>query len=91
MSNSVLAIGGAHPDDVEFGCSGTLLKHIAAGDNVMILHMTNTGYSNLITEELLRSSKQSIEEAHDSAKILGCDVKLLNFEEQKFHLMLIQS
>lgn len=35
----VLAIG-AHPDDVEIGCGGVLLKHINAGDEVHILTLT---------------------------------------------------
>ena len=36
---SVLAIG-AHPDDVELGCGGALLAHVAAGDTVTVLVMT---------------------------------------------------
>ena len=36
---SVLAIG-AHPDDVELGCGGALLAHVAAGDTVTLLVMT---------------------------------------------------
>ena len=36
----VLAIG-AHPDDVEIGCGGTLLKHSKAGDDICILTLTN--------------------------------------------------
>jgi LmbE family N-acetylglucosaminyl deacetylase len=35
----VLAIG-AHPDDVELGCGGTLLRHLARGDEITILVMT---------------------------------------------------
>jgi LmbE family N-acetylglucosaminyl deacetylase len=36
---SVLAIG-AHPDDIELGCGGTLLAHRARGDRVALLVMT---------------------------------------------------
>lgn len=36
---SVLAIG-AHPDDVELGCGGTLAKLAAAGERVGIVHLT---------------------------------------------------
>ena len=32
----VLAIG-AHPDDVELGCGGTLAKHVARGDTVTVI------------------------------------------------------
>ena len=36
MYNNILAIG-AHPDDVELGCVGTLLKFKAQGSNVDIV------------------------------------------------------
>jgi LmbE family N-acetylglucosaminyl deacetylase len=36
----VLAVG-AHPDDVELGCGGTLLAHAAAGDEVTLLVVTD--------------------------------------------------
>lgn len=36
---NVLAIG-AHPDDIELGCGGTLLRHVDAGDRVTMLVMT---------------------------------------------------
>lgn len=37
--NNVLAIG-AHPDDIELGCGGTLAKHNAQGDSVTLLVVT---------------------------------------------------
>ena len=38
MNNQIdiLAIG-AHPDDVELSCAGTILKHIAEGNKVGII------------------------------------------------------
>ena len=36
---TVLAIG-AHPDDVEIGCAGTLLEHLDQGDHVVVLVLT---------------------------------------------------
>ena len=39
MKLDILAIG-VHPDDVELGCSGTLLKHIEMGKKVGILDLT---------------------------------------------------
>jgi LmbE family N-acetylglucosaminyl deacetylase len=36
---SVLAVG-AHPDDIELGCAGTLAAHRAAGDSVTMLVLT---------------------------------------------------
>ena len=37
---NILAIG-AHPDDIEFGCGGTLLKYIRNGHDVYLLVMTD--------------------------------------------------
>ena len=38
----VLAIG-AHPDDIEFGCGGTLIKYARQGHDVSLLIMTDGG------------------------------------------------
>lgn len=35
MTRNILAFG-AHPDDIELGCGGTLLKHVKAGNNVYV-------------------------------------------------------
>ena len=36
---NILAIG-AHPDDIEFGCGGTLMKYAQAGNSVFMLLLT---------------------------------------------------
>ena len=79
---NILAIG-AHPDDVELGCGGTLIKHIKNGNNVTILHMTNTGVKNIITGQVLRTSEQSKSEAKEAARIIGANVVQLFYEDQK--------
>jgi LmbE family N-acetylglucosaminyl deacetylase len=38
----ILAIG-AHPDDIEFGCGGTLIKYARQGHEVSVLVMTDGG------------------------------------------------
>jgi LmbE family N-acetylglucosaminyl deacetylase len=40
----ILAIG-AHPDDIEFGCGGTLIKYARQGHKVFLLVMTEGGGS----------------------------------------------
>ena len=40
---NILAIG-AHPDDIEFGCGGTLLNYSRKGHNVFLLVLTNGGF-----------------------------------------------
>ena len=41
----VLAVG-AHFDDIELGCSGTLLNHKSKGDDVYMVVITNSGYKD---------------------------------------------
>ncbi len=38
----ILAIG-AHPDDIEFGCGGTLIKYARQGHDIFLLVMTDGG------------------------------------------------
>jgi len=45
---SVLAIG-AHPDDIEFGCGGTLMKMARKGHNIYVLLMTKGGMGGKTT------------------------------------------
>src|SRR5581483_10058558 len=45
----VLAIG-AHPDDVEIGCGGTLLAHVARGDVVAVLTLTGGEHGGSVSE-----------------------------------------
>jgi len=58
----VLAIG-AHPDDVELGCAGTLALHKAKGDKVYLLILTRGEASG---DPEIREK-----ECRESAKILG--------------------
>ena len=55
----VLAIG-AHPDDIEVGCAGTLLKYAKQGHELYVLIMTEGhkgGDSSVRKEEQLRSAE----------------------------------
>jgi len=58
-----------HPDDVELGCSGTLLRHIALGKKVGIIDLTR---GELGTRGTAETRDQ---EAADSAGILGVHVR----------------
>lgn len=60
-----LLVFAVHPDDAELGCSGTILKHIAAGKKVGIVDFTR---GELGTRGTAETRDQ---EAADSAKILG--------------------
>jgi N-acetylglucosamine malate deacetylase 1 len=64
MKVDILAVG-AHPDDVELSCSGTLLKHIKAGKSAAILDLTRGELGTRGSAEL------RTKEAMESARILG--------------------
>ncbi len=64
MKVDVLAIG-AHPDDVELGCGGTIAKLISEGKKVAILDLTQGELGTRGTEHTRR------EEAEKGAEILG--------------------
>jgi LmbE family N-acetylglucosaminyl deacetylase len=52
----VLAIG-AHPDDVEIGCGGILLRHGAGGDAVNILTLTGGEAGGVSAERVVESQR----------------------------------
>ena len=55
----VLAIG-AHPDDIELGCSGTLLRHVNNKDKIYLLILTKgeaSGDPDIRTEECYKSAE----------------------------------
>jgi len=60
----ILAIG-AHPDDIEFGCGGTLIKYTDKGHRLFLLIMTEGGMGAPLG---VRAKEQS-----DSKTILGAE------------------
>ena len=68
MKIDILAIG-SHPDDVELGCSGTLIKHIQNGYKAGIIDLTRGELGTRGTPEL------RAEEAAKAAEILQVDVR----------------
>lgn len=67
---------GAHPDDIEIGCGGTVAKLIAEGNECEFLVCTNgdQGSNKIPQTELAKIRKK---EAEDSAQCLG--VKKVHF------------
>jgi len=68
MKLDILAIG-AHPDDVELGCGGTLFKEINSGKKVGILDLTRGELGTRGTPETRD------EESENAAKILGIHIR----------------
>ena len=75
---NVLAIG-AHYDDVELGCSGSLIKHAQKRDKVTILVITDSAYSNP-DGKLIRSADVALKEGQAAAEIIGADLVCLQYE-----------
>jgi bacillithiol biosynthesis deacetylase BshB1 len=68
MKLDILAFG-AHPDDVELGCSGTILKEISFGKKVGIIDLTRGELGTRGSKEIRD------QEANAAAKILGVSVR----------------
>ena len=68
MKLDILAIG-SHPDDVELGCSGTLINEVKRGKKVGIIDLTQ---GELGTRGTIETRYQ---EAADAAKIMGLSVR----------------
>ena len=68
MKLDILAIG-AHPDDVELGCGGTIAKEIANGKKVGIIDLTRGELGTRGTAETRDN------EAAHAAQILGVSLR----------------
>ena len=75
----VLAIG-AHPDDIEIACSGTLAKCVKRGDTVIVCHVSNGNLGHVVIppDELaeLRAA-----EAKKAGSLAGIEVVCAGFSD----------
>jgi LmbE family N-acetylglucosaminyl deacetylase len=76
----VLAVG-AHPDDLEILCGGTLAKYARRGDHVSIAVTTNgeMGSSRHSRKEIAEIRH---EEAAAAAKVIGADFYWMNYPDE---------
>ena len=72
----VIAVG-AHPDDVEIGCGGTLASLVDQGYSVGIVDLTNGEPTPNCPDPKIR-----VAEAHAAAAVLGCQRIILDFENR---------
>jgi LmbE family N-acetylglucosaminyl deacetylase len=74
----ILAIG-AHLDDIEIACGGTLAKAVDAGHEVKVLIMSKSGYTNK-EGGVQRSDEIAVEEGLNALHELGVqDIEILDF------------
>ena len=75
----ILAVG-AHLDDIEIACGGTLAKAIEAGHNVKVLIMSKSGYTNK-EGKIQRSDEVAVKEGINALHTLGImDIEIFDFE-----------
>jgi LmbE family N-acetylglucosaminyl deacetylase len=72
---NVLAIG-AHFDDIELGCGGTLIKHISQKDKVYMLVVTGSEYKDY-NGKVFRTKTTALKEGKEAASIMGVAVSHL--------------
>ena len=79
MKKLDILVFGAHPDDVELGCGGTIIKHIGMGFKVGIIDLTRGELGT-------RGNKETRDQETDNAnKILGVQIREnMNFKDGFF-------
>ncbi|KAF5417849.1 MAG: Diacetylchitobiose deacetylase [Candidatus Methanogaster sp.] len=78
---NILAVG-AHADDVEIGCGGTVAAHVQKGDQVILLVMTESSYT-YYDGTVLRTVEEGDAEERYASDILGTKLINLQFETKK--------
>ena len=74
----VLAIG-AHPDDLEISCGGTLAKYAKAGHRVVMVCVTDGRYGRFFPpEKMIKTRKQ---EAKASVDIIGAELVWMGYPD----------
>lgn len=73
----ILAVG-AHPDDLEITCAGTLAKYALRGDQVVMCHVTkgDKGHFRIPSEELAEIREN---EALAAARVIGAEAISMGF------------
>ncbi|MFC5653319.1 PIG-L deacetylase family protein [Paenibacillus solisilvae] len=80
---NILAIG-AHPDDLEISCAGTLTKLKQAGHEVVLCHASSgdKGHYQIPAEELIRIRQL---EAQQAGELIGSRVISLGLKDGEIH------
>lgn len=74
----IVAIG-AHLDDIELACGGTLARAVQAGHQVKMICLTGSAYTNY-DGRVLRTQEVAVEEGRVAASLLGVgDFEILDF------------
>ena len=76
----ILAIG-AHGDDIELACGGTLAKAVKQGHEVTMVIVTGTGCTDT-NGQVIRTSEIAEKEVKDAANVLGVsNLHILRYQD----------
>ena len=76
----ILAIG-AHGDDIELACGGTLAKAVKQGHEVTMVIVTGTGFTDT-NGQVIRTSEIAEKEVKDAANVLGVsNLHILRYQD----------
>jgi N-acetylglucosamine malate deacetylase 1 len=80
----ILAVG-AHPDDVEINCMGTLARYIKEGHHVTIAHVC-TGDKGHVTIPPAELAKIRRQEAQQAAALIGATSLCLEYPDGELYV-----
>lgn len=78
---NILAFG-AHPDDVEFLCGGTLLKYKEQGHRIFIALTTSGNIGSNVIEGRDKIAQTREKEQLEAAKYYGAEVRFLRYNDE---------
>jgi len=71
LGNGPVLILAPHPDDEVFGCGGAIMRHVAAGDPITVIVLTDGGGFQAAGPEREDSVAQRRQESQAAAALLG--------------------
>ncbi len=78
---NILAFG-AHPDDVEIFCAGTLLKYAASGHKIFVASATSGNQGSNIIEGREEIARVREAEQLEASKVYGAQVRFLRYDDE---------
>lgn len=78
---NVLAIG-AHPDDIEFYCAGTLQRYKAQGHRIFIALATSGNIGSNVVESREKIAAIREAESAQAAKLLDAELRFMRYDDE---------